>query len=351
MPDFEVLQIEAKTGNVLGALPVTGISSTETLNEAGTCTVGIPLDTADPETLEPGRSALVVTRNGLPVWGGIVWTASADLAAGVLTLNAAGWHSYYAARYLAAAKGYSAGADQAQHLRNWLVYANTEGGIGTVTTGLVNTNRPRSRTWAFSEFKNIADAINELADEDQGFDFEYESFWPGAARTRIAHRILVAPRLSKTFSSLTHGVNADVSAVAYDGSRLATRAYAFGADLGTGVKPFASATNVLPTPTLSQVVTYADLRSTGELVPKAGALGAAGRQVVATPTLALYPGVYSPGAFRLGAVGTVNVDSGYVRLLEEFVICERKIDVDANGTETVTLSLASKEVFESGATD
>jgi hypothetical protein len=350
MPKFEVLQVAAKTGDVVAALPVTGIGYTETLNDAGTCTVGMPLDAADPETLQPGLSALVVIRDDEPVWGGPVWTASADLAAGTLTLNAAGWHSYYAARYLNMGAGYKGTKDQAQLLRDWYAYANDNGGIGTDTSGLVNTGRSRSRTWAFSEAKNIGEAINELADEDGGFDFRYECFWHSAAHTRVRHRVVKSTRLTGTFPTLTHRVDADVASVAYDGSRLATRAYAFGADMGTGIKPYASVLNAMPAgmPVMHQVVTYSDLRSTAEMIPKAAALASVGRQVIAIPTLNLYPGVYSPAAYKVGAAGTVNVDSGYVQLLEEFVISERKVDVDVNGTETVTLSLASKEVFVSG---
>jgi len=350
MPEFEVLQIEAKTGNVIGALPVTGIGYTETLNAAGSCTVGVPLDAANPATLQPVLSGLVVTRDDVPMWGGLLWTASADLAAGVLTLNAAGWHSYYGARYLNAPTGYKGTKDQAQLLRDWYAYANTNGGIGTDTSGLVNTGRSRSRTWAFSESKNIGEAVDELADEDGGFDFRYECYWHSAARTRVRHRVLKSARLSGTFPTLTHLTNADVTSVAYDGSRLATRAYAFGADLGTGIKPYTSFPNIMPTamPVVHQVVTYSDLRSVAETFPKAAALGSIGRQVIAIPTLTLYPGVYSPAAYMVGASGTVNVDSGYVQLLEEFVITERKVDVDTNGTEVVTLSLASKEVFVSG---
>jgi len=348
MTDFKVLQVEAATGNVIATLPVTGIDYSETLNAAGTCTVGVPLDAADPDTLAPGRSALVVTRDDEPDWGGILWTASADLAGGLLTLNASGWHSYYAARYLDAAGGYDGNKDQALLLGDWIEYANAHGGIGTDTSRLTTTGRIRARKWGFSEFKNIADAINELADEDGGFDFRYETFWADAKRTRVGNRLLKNARVSLTFPTLTHRLDADVSAVAFDGSKLASEAVAFGADMGTGVKPYAITSNWLEGPALTQVVTYADLKATAELIPKSAALGAVGRQVIAIPTLDLYPGVYEPSAFLPGAHGTVNVDSGYVRLLEEFVISERRISVDVNGTETAALSLASKEVFVSG---
>ncbi|MEV8015648.1 hypothetical protein AB0O76_04670 [Streptomyces sp. NPDC086554] len=358
MPEYKVLQVEARTGDVIATLPVTGISYGESLNAAGTATVGMPLDAADPETLSPGRAALVVTRDDSPVWGGIVWTASADLSAGTLALNASGWHSYYSACYLGGWVpwetgplpgkwlGYKGKKDQALLLKDWITYANDNGGIDTDTSRLTTTGRIRSREWGFSEFKNTAEAINELADEDGGFDFRYETYW--RSKTRIGNRILKSPRVSLTFPTLTHAVNADVSQVAYDGSKLATRAWAFGADMGTGLKPYASKINVLDTPTLTQVVTYADLKATADLIPKAAALGAVGRQVIAIPTLNLYPGVFDPAAFLPGSSGFVNVDSGYVRLLEEFVITERRVEVDVNGTEVASLSLASKEVFASG---
>ncbi|MFE9767054.1 hypothetical protein ACFYPC_21455 [Streptomyces sp. NPDC005808] len=344
---YEVLQTVAKTGEVVGSIPVTGIQYGETLNAAGSATVGMPLKAADPDTLEPGKSALVITRDDEPVWGGMLWTATADLNAGTLSLNASGWHSYYAARYLDMAGGYSGKTDQALLLRAWIEHANNNGGIGTDTSRLTTTGRIRERRWGFAEFKCIAEAINELADEDGGFDFRYESFWLDDAH--VGNRILKSGRLQNVIpSALVHRENCNVTQVAYDGSKLATRAVAFGADMGTGVKPYHIASNELDAPALTQVTTWSDLKSTADLIPKAAAIGAVGRQVIGVPTLTLYPGVFDPASFLPGSVGTVQVDSGYVRLLEEFVLTERRVDVDVNGTETVSLSLASKDVFVSG---
>lgn len=357
---YEVAQLVARTGEVLGTLPVTGISYGETLNAAGPATIGIPLSAADPDTLIPGVSGLAVLRDGSPVWGGMLWTAEADLEGGTLTLGASGWHSYYAACYLgglvaasdggdgrltAKWSGYSGTKDQALLLRDWIERANDDGGIGTDTSRLNTTGRIRSRSWGFSEFKNTAEAVDELADEDGGFDFRYETYWKSA--NRIGNRIIMAPHLSSGFPTLTHRVDCNVGRVTYDGSRLASRAYAFGADLGTGVKPYSWAVNDLAAPTLTQVVTYSDLKATADLVPKANALAVAGRRPVAIPTLTLYPGVFGPSVFLPGAYGSVAADSGYVRLLDDFVLTERRVDVDTNGTETVSLSLANKDVFTS----
>jgi hypothetical protein len=49
--------------------------------------------------------------------------------------------------------------------------------------------------------------------------------------------------------------------------------------------------------------------------------------------------------------GVVKATSGYVRLSDDFVITERRIAVDVNGTESVALSLASKEVFVSDSSN
>jgi hypothetical protein len=358
---YEVVQIVAKTGEVVGSIPATGIQYSETLNAAGSATVGVPLKAADPDTLEPGKSALVITRDDEPVWGGMLWTASADLDAGTLTLNASGWHSYYSTCYLGGFRegmgengrlpgrwlGYKGKKDQALLLRDWIEIANEDGGIGTDTAWLNTTGRIRSREWGFAEFKNTAEAINELADEDGGFDFRYETYW--RADGTVGNRFVMMSRAGRVIpSALVHRENCNVTQVSYDGSKLATRAFAFGADLGTGVKPYAYQSNDLDTPALIHVATYSDLKSTGELIPKASAIAAVGRQVIAIPTLTLYPGTFDPQSFLPGAVGTVQADCGYVRLLEDFVLTERRVDVDVNGTETVALSLASKDVFQNG---
>jgi hypothetical protein len=357
MSEYEVLQVEARTGNVEATLPVTGISYSETLNGAGSASLTIPLDLADPAKLKVGRSALVPTADGEPVWGGLLWGATADLAAGTLTLNASGWHSYYDRRYLVRFvprlgpslgrwSGYAARKERSEMLRDWFEIAADEG-IGTDTSLLTEHGYFRSRNWGFAEFKNMAEAIDELAEEGSGFDFWYETVWRNAARTRIANRIRMRSRLSRAFPTLTHRSNADITQVTYDGTKLATRVWAFGADDGKGSKPFATRDNTLDTPKLDQVVTFSDVKNLAALQPKSSAMSAAGRVPIAIPTLTVYPGLFQPSQFMPGSVGFVKADAGYVKLNDDYVLTERHVTVDENGTETISLSLASKEVFVS----
>ncbi|MBB1251846.1 hypothetical protein H3146_00485 [Streptomyces sp. OF3] len=346
--EYAVVQTNLRTGAVVTTLPVTGLSYVETLNAAGDATVGMPLfaPEADAGSLTPGGSGLVVLRDGEPVWGGVLWGASADLGEGVLTLNASGYHSYYGRRYLDAKAGYKRkSTDQAVLLREWIGYANANGGIGTDTSTITNTGRVRTRSWSFYEFKCIAEAIDEMADDITGFDFRYESFWHTQG-SRVGHHFRISQRGSLSFPQLEHRANCNATNVSYDGTQLTTHAYAFGADLGSGAKPYASSSNpALDTPRMVSVATYSDTKTTASLIPKAAAIATLGRKPIGVPTLTLYPG-FSPSQFIPGAVGTVVVDSGgYVALLDEFVITERRVDVDTTGGETVSLSLASREAF------
>ncbi|MDN3259597.1 hypothetical protein QWJ26_07165 [Streptomyces sp. CSDS2] len=348
---YTVLQTDVKTGNVVTRLPVTGIEYADSLNESGAASVGIPLfaPEADPAALSPGISGLSILRDNAPIWAGIVWGATADLDAGTLTLTASGFHSYYKRRYLDGKRGYARkSVDQSVLLKDWISYANSNGGIGTDISAVTARGHLRTREWSFYEFKNIAGAIEELADDLNGFNFRYEPFW-ATAGVRIGHRLKVVSRGTETFPQLEHRASCNVTSVTYDGTQLATQAYAFGADLGTGAKPYASSSNpALTAPRMVSVATYSDIKTTASLLPKAAAIATVGSQPIAVPSLTVYPGQFSPVQFLPGAVGTVIVDSGYVALLEEFVITERRVGVDVNGTESISLALASKDVFNNG---
>jgi hypothetical protein len=332
-------------------LPAASISYTDTLNADGAATVVVPLyaPEADPLRLAPISSALVVLRNGEPVWGGLVWTLTADLSAQTLTVNASGWHSYYKCR--AFTGGYSAkGVDQGNLLREWLD-ACADNGIATDTSRITTTGRRRTREWTRSEFKVIAEAITELSEDEGGFNFRYQTYWIDRGK-RIGNRFIKYENGENPEPfSLVHGTNCNVTQVDYDGSQLATDAHTIGADPGNGDKLVGIAANdALRTdmPTKRVVASFNDVKETQSLMDKAAALITIGRAPVAIPSLTLYPGLYDPTAFVPGYAGVVEADAGYVALYADFVVTERKVDVNSNGSEVTTLSLANQEVFYFG---
>jgi hypothetical protein len=351
---YKVVNYNTRTRAVISTLPIAGLSYTDTLNAAGSVSVVIPLDApeANATDLNPGGSGLVVTRDDVPVWGGILWGLSADLSAGTLTLAGSGYLSHYTNVHLSA--GYTGTMDQGAMLRAWIALANQGGsdGIATDTAGVADMGQTRTRTWTKYEFKSLGEAIAEMADDIGGYNFRFEPYWTDSTHTAIGNRLVVTPRGGSDLGiTLTHRVNCNVTGVTYDSSSLATNVYVFGADTGNGEKLMGSAIN-LPLwntiPAKDVVLTYADVKETQTLLDKANAAAAVGQMPIAVPTLTLYPGQYDPTTFRNGDSLNVEADYGYVALLDEFVVTERTVGIDVNGTETVTLSLANKGLFLNG---
>ena len=94
------------TGEIIGDLPLTGVGFTRVLNAPGTFRGS--LHTRDPRVLalaprrltEPGRTALYVDRDGVLVWGGIIWTTRYTADDGALELGAADFLSYFEHRFV-----------------------------------------------------------------------------------------------------------------------------------------------------------------------------------------------------------------------------------------------------------
>ncbi len=349
MAEYTVMQTVLKTGTVVKSLPVTGIQFGEVLNSAGTASVGIPLFSpqADPTSLIPGISGLVILRNGEPVWGGVLWTLNANIEAGTLTLNASGYHSYYQGRHFLT--GWTTRTtEQAVIIKRFFDWLNSQNGIGTVADGLAPTGRLRSCIWTRYELKNAAEAIEELADNVGGFNFRYVPYWE--TTTKIAHRFTMASRAGvKSAHTLTHTFNCNVTSVSMDGTSTATVAYAVGADKGNGEKLVGIFQNKPLAARMAErsvISTYSDVKETQTLIGKAQAVINAGSVPVAIPELTLYPGMFEPGDFKPGDLTAVAVDAGYVAIADEYVVTETGTTVDANGTEITKLSLASKEVFQ-----
>lgn len=88
------------TNKVIGELPITGVSYGKALKDAGEFSGTIPV-TAQTSVLNlyastmPGRTGLYVVRNGVCVWGGILWTRSYDVVGKNLDITATEFTSYY----------------------------------------------------------------------------------------------------------------------------------------------------------------------------------------------------------------------------------------------------------------
>ena len=126
-PVYRYFTADLLTNRILEEIPFRGVSYERTIKGAGAFQGAIPVisstDNLDLyENTMPGNTAVFVVRNGICVWGGIIWSRSYNIVDRVLQINAAEFTSYFYHRrvWKTLTQGYGATVD---------VY----GDLGTVT--------------------------------------------------------------------------------------------------------------------------------------------------------------------------------------------------------------------------
>ncbi|RMB85779.1 hypothetical protein CTZ28_12635 [Streptomyces shenzhenensis] len=209
---YTYLFCDLRTDTLLAELPLASVSYSFELNGIGRLSGTIPYNDEtlplDPETAsEPGRTAVYVDRDGILVWGGIVWTRTT--AKGGKTIQAAEFLSYYQRRYVKKtlstdtslllnpayvdAGGQRLYADQKYIVWSLLRYANDQPG-GDIHVDINPLTAPahgitRVATYFGYERPEIYKAISELAAADDGFDFTIEVAWTPSANNEAPQRV------------------------------------------------------------------------------------------------------------------------------------------------------------------
>ena len=173
---YRYLFADLLTNNILGELPLTGVSFNQQLNQAGTLTGRLLLSglsgfqfNVDASTI-PGRCALYVDRDDQIVWGGIILGREYNSNSQSLNLTAREFESYFERRRITSDVVFT-NTDQltiAQSLFN-TAQAAPFGDIGVI----VGTNTSGilvSRTYYGYEFKQVYAAVQDLSRQLDGFD-------------------------------------------------------------------------------------------------------------------------------------------------------------------------------------
>ena len=97
--EYRYYTVDLLTNNVIAEIPFTGVSYERALSKAGSFSGTIPMIEATSsfnlyETTMPGKTALYVLRNGVCVWGGIIWSRSYSPANKTLTIDGQEFISY-----------------------------------------------------------------------------------------------------------------------------------------------------------------------------------------------------------------------------------------------------------------
>lgn len=222
---YTYLFCDLRTDTVLAELPLAGARYSYTLNGIGTLSGTIPYNDEtlplDPETAStPARTAVYVDRDGVLVWGGIIWTR--EDATGGKAIQASDFFSYYQRRFVKKtlstdtslltnpafvdAGGQRLYPDQKFTVWSLLRYANDQAGgdihIDLNSIAINADGITRTTTFYGYERPEIYKSIAELAAADDGFDFAIEVGWTPSANnnppTRFRRARTWFPRRGRT---------------------------------------------------------------------------------------------------------------------------------------------------------
>jgi hypothetical protein len=320
--------IDLRTQTFLAELPFEAVSFTLLLNGSGkfqgTIVVGPDLRTSGLDLYDlttPVRRCIYVLRDGVPLWGGLIWTRKYDSATKHLDLNCGDWWSYYGSRkallnvmlpvtdplYIATQSGLNFIAQDQNTIARGLVKNadNTLGGsIGLVydtgSSGVV-----RDRVYNGYDLGDVSSLLTNLINVSGGPDIRFDIAL--GAGGSIVRRMLVGTPLLGALGSPNiweYGGNIQSYVWPSDGSKMATRIYAVGN--GTGVSlPVAVADDAtryaLGWPLLEGETSYNTVADAVDLQNHANADQTAARSPVVLPQLIVRAdiapilGTYAPG--------------------------------------------------------
>ena len=193
------------TNTILGELPITGVSFNQQLNQAGTLQARILLSgvdgyeyNVDASTI-PAKTVIYVDRDGVIVWGGVIWGREYNSANQTLSITAREFESYFERRRITTDTVFT-NVDQmtiAQALFN-SAQAAPYGDIGVIvpsnTSGVLT-----SRTYYGYELKQVYAAAQDLSRQLDGFDFNIRSSY--SSGDIIKTLVMGYPRIGTVYSS------------------------------------------------------------------------------------------------------------------------------------------------------
>ncbi len=296
MAVYRYFTTDLLTGQPLADLPLNDTTLDVKLNAAGPLSTRLPL--ADPlvraidpvgSTL-PGRTALYVDRDGVLLWGGIIWMRRYSSKTGSLLLDCAEFESWLSAQLIATDTQF-VGVDQlaiTQALVN-TAQAAPNGNIG-ITVGTETSGVLRDRTYDAAQLTPVLQAIQQMGAADNGFDFAIDVAYSGTSVTKSLH--LGYPRRGVTARNsglvFEHPGNIQEYEWPEDATQQATTVYAVGSGVGAG-RPVYTQTNTdlldAGYPALAYKSTYIDIDSPAALLAHAKADAKAFKYPVSVPKL------------------------------------------------------------------
>jgi len=368
--NYRYLFADLITNDILAEIPLTNVSFTQTLNIPGSFSatiLGSDLNEQDydiPNSTIPARTSIYVDRDGVLIWGGIIWLRTWDSDTQHYTFQAREFGSYFERRRIT---GDLMDNNQA------LVYDNEDqlfiaqdlidlaqqlsgGDIGIVipsnTSGVDVT-----RVYYDYEFKDIWGAIKDLSNQQDGFDFNIDVAYDANLEPRKYAQTAYPYRGTEYVSSSPTALVFEFpgNIVAYDwpddGSTVANEMYGIGPQSNEAK---IRATAVAPTdqiaagwPLLEDTVSYTDQYDPAILYQQTLGEVTAKQVPIVTPKIVV-PAYASPdlGSYKTGDECLLRITddrfpnngSGYGLAVVKRIVAI-SVQPGEDGPERVTLTL------------
>ena len=274
MTEYRYLFADLLTDQIVGELPLTGVNFTQQINSIGTFTGHLLLSGVNAYGLNveaatvPGRTAVYVDRDGVLVWGGVLWKRDYRSDTQQLSLTAQEFESYFQKRLTTSTQTF-AGVDQftvAETLvsdAQAVPYGNIGVQVGSGTSGVLIT-----KTYYGYELKNVYQALQDLSRASSGFDFRIQVSYDGGYNP-VKTLMLGYPRIGTVYSASSTSVPVfefpagNVVSYEYpeEGANTANRLYGIGAGSNEGkliVDVSDAGKFAAGWPLLESTVTYSD---------------------------------------------------------------------------------------------
>jgi hypothetical protein len=330
-------------------IPFDTVKFSHILNRPGGFSATLPLrhTKATRDNLGPGRTAIHVERDGVIVWSGILWTAKASIDNATLELGGEGWWSYFRRRLVTTTQTFLA-ADAFLIARTLINNAQAvAGGSMGIAVGAETCGVLRDRTYFHYERKPVAEAVEQLAGVQNGFDFAIDVAYVGTTITKTL--TLGYPRRGRITPIIFElGTNIEGLTQEVDATRQANKVDALGTGEGDTmlIATAADPSALTLYPLLEDVVTFKDVSVINTLTAHAAsALTNRAQPVTRLPTLLAVQ--VNPdaglGNYITGDSVQVKAQVGWLGLDERMRIQGYTVTVDTEGRERVAVEFAQEE--------
>jgi len=359
---YRYLLADLLTNEIVAELPLTGVAFTQQLNQAGTFTAHLLLSGINPAAFNvddstiPGHNCIYVDRDGVLIWGGIIWGRSYNSTSQTLTIQAQEFISYFAHRRIAQDVSFT-GIDQLVIAKTLVEDAQDVpyGDIGVIynSEGETTSGVLIDRVYYNYELKTVFNAVQDLSRQSDGFDFHIDVYYDPITDLPVKAFNTYYPKVGETWtptnpSALVFDFPAG-NIVEYeypeDGSLVANRIYALGAGSNEGklISIASDATKFAEGwPLLEEQANYSDVTDQTMLDNVAAGQVLAMSYPPTTLTIVAPPYVDPVlGSYEVGDDARIMItDSRFPNGLDEvYRIVALSVQPGEDGPERVTLTL------------